>query len=236
MKTSIALAGISLAVAVGTAYGQIVTYGFSTDNTGSLGAGVGPGASVTPSAFNTASGLSPASGSPTISGGLATATGFNISGTDNATIAQTQGNYYEFSLTRDGGTSWSLGNLTFDIQGENATGSNAGPDSVSVFLSTTSSSSGFSLLGSTMTGVKGATFPDQSFSSSLSSANSSTAIFFRIVGFNGAGANGDLFIDNVAIGGTAFITPVPEPEHFAAIAGLALVGFGAWRRLAAKKA
>ncbi len=235
---------LACAIAISGALGfgtqaQIVTYSFATDNQATLGFGVTGVTSVAGGDFVTASGLSPASGSPNISGGAATAGGWKLNGAENSAAAIADNNYFSFSVSRGSGDTWSLGDLSFNALGSAGSGSSAGPDSVAVFVSTTSSSTGFNQLGATLTGVKGTTPVSylQPLSDVNVNVNDFTSLFFRIVAFTGAGNSGTLSIDSLTVGGTASpLTPVPEPEHYAAFAGLALVGFGAWRRIAGRKA
>jgi len=56
-------------------------------------------------------------------------------------------------------------------------------------------------------------------------------------GGNGnAGGPGDLYVDNLLVGlSFADVTPVPEPQQYAMLASLGLLGLAAWRRRAAAK-
>lgn len=76
-------------------------------------------------------------------------------------------------------------------------------------------------------------------------ATTSTPRTSTLSQFNGINPNGDwtLFIADVAPDGQGTLTTwgleftaVPEPQAYAAVAGLVLLGFGAYRRLAVKKA
>ena len=46
----------------------------------------------------------------------------------------------------------------------------------------------------------------------------------------GFGATGNYFNDSTGVKVEGSVTAVPEPGDYAAIGGLALVAFGAWRR------
>jgi hypothetical protein len=230
MKIISALAGISIAVAVGTAYGQIVTYNFTTDATPStVTTGIDTGLSSL--TFSAGAGVSGA----TVTSGRFEGSSFDGSAT--AAAGQTAENYFTFTVTADVGFQINLTSLSFDINSSSSPG--RGPDNVAVFFSRDGGA--FSQItlaeGASITRDNTPTYESKTDGLSQTGANSLT---FRFVGF-GTGspatqASGLMQIDNVQLDGLVIPTPVPEPEHFAAIAGLALVGFGAWRRLSAKKA
>ena len=56
------------------------------------------------------------------------------------------------------------------------------------------------------------------------STTTSTLVFTDV---SAQTVNGDVLLDDVVVNA---ITPVPEPAEYAAVAGLALAAFGAWRR------
>lgn len=85
----------------------------------------------------------------------------------------------------------------------------------------------YSVNGSSYTALSatGITATDTAYTVALPALT--TDVLYIQVGFGAAGLNA-VTIDNVAIGAT--VVAIPEPSSFAAIAGVALLGFAAYRR------
>ena len=86
--------------------------------------------------------------------------------------------------------------------------------------------------GSSWSATKTATNTTQSYNlSAISSLNSITGVYFRLITTSSPAAGGTNRVDNFTITGTAVAAAVPEPSTYAAIIGaVALVGAAVHRR------
>jgi len=166
-------------------------------------------------------------------GGVAYGTNGWPVGTDN-----TLGAYFAFSLTAT--DTITLDSLTFDERRSN-TGPIGGTQDITIQISTTSDSVGFSTIGTidltfdnagynnnaTATGPFPASFLVTGLPTSLMAGQS---LWVRIYASNAEGSTGTFTMDNVTINGTA---PVPEPGTVALLGlGLGTALFGLRRRRA----
>jgi hypothetical protein len=139
-------------------------------------------------------------------------TGFSTAGT----LSPANNDFLSFTLTADTGLALDVNTISFLVR-DRANG----PDT----LQLRSSLDGFSA-------SLGEVTPPSSFgtrSFTLGSGFDSVAgVEFRLYGYAAENVNGRLRLDDLAIDGAV----VPEPHEYAAAAGVALLGFAAWRRRA----
>lgn len=167
--------------------------------------------------------------------------GFKVSGGDtgaSATLATaiTDGNYFEFTLTAASGFELTL--TSIDMNGESSA---SGAADVALLSSVDgfTDSAAIATASDANVGTGGFDTDSSGFGSSITLSGMQyegvESISFRVYGWNissGAGVTSlrDLSGDDLEIFGTVSASAVPEPSSFAALAGLAMLGFVGSRR------
>ncbi len=143
----------------------------------------------------------------------------------------TSTDYLDFSFTAANGYQLSLTSLTLKVAG-----SNTAPNTLAVYYSANGfASATLADTNKTITATNNAT--PNNFTYTLSSVTG-TSFEFRIYGFgatgvdgtSGSSGSGSLRFDDIIVNGSLTATAVPEPSTYAALAGLAALGAGWWRR------
>ncbi|MBM3833589.1 MAG: hypothetical protein FJ403_10030 [Verrucomicrobia bacterium] len=209
MKTSLIFL-ISIASLIRSGPAQIVTFSF----TGSAG-----------DETSFAADAQPANGSvSSMSRGLGL-TATTSAGTFNAKSWTTgsaigSDDYYAFSITPNSGAHLTLTSLVMDERR-----SSSGIRNWSVRSSLDSFASD---LASFSVPDNDDTRTGQSTALGSAFQNLTASVEFRVYAFSAESGTGTWRIDNVVLNGT--LTSTPEPHEYAAVAGVALLGFAAYRR------
>lgn len=168
-------------------------------------------------------------GSTTMLSTTSASTGYSgVSGQYNAAASVVSGSSlnlssstaFQFTVTPAEGYTLSITNITL------ATRSTAsGPALISIRSSLDNFAS--DLVSASSSGTWSLISP-----SSFSTITSTSAVTFRIYGYNATGAAGtaNWRIDDLTISGSASLSAVPEPSTYAAFAGLSALVFAATRR------
>lgn len=216
MKRPLLYSLVLLAGAGTAAQGQLITFSFTgaAGNETSFAPDAQPSGAFV-SDMSRGSGISPSSTSGTFnSSGWTTSSGIDAN------------DYYTFSIAPDANYSLSVSSLTLD---ERRSGTGIRNWSVRSSLDDFGSDlSFFSVPDDTLTRIAQST----AFGSAFESLSS--AVEFRFYGFGAESGAGTWRIDNVQVNGT--LTAVPEPEEYAMLASLGLLGFAAYRHIQRRRA
>ncbi|MDB4474791.1 PEP-CTERM sorting domain-containing protein [Opitutaceae bacterium] len=131
--------------------------------------------------------------------------------------------YFSFTITVDSGYTMDLTSFSFD---GNRSGTGPANSVVEVFLNSSSQGTSSAFVVTDESGAPSGetnTFDH----TDLTSVTATGQVEYRIYGYNASGS-GNFRVDNLTAIGT--VSAVPEPSSFAALAGLAMLGFVATRR------
>ncbi len=193
-------------------HAQLVTYTFGSTATPVVSANQ-VATNLTASVFSGNSGTPSTGGTSPLSSGAYFAAS-SWSGSSPGT------NYFEFTITPDAGFVFSTTSISFDYRA-----TTTGPTTLAI---RSSADSYATQLGSFTTTADSNWYASGVVGTALS--NLTVATTFRIYGFGASSGGGTLRVDNVALGGSVSVSPVPEPATFALFGGITSLGLAAFRR------
>lgn len=145
--------------------------------------------------------------------------------TSNPNFSSASTDYFEATLTPDAGYSLNLDSVSFYIR----LSSFDGPRSWALTSSQDGHATPLGRLFSWQTGRTG----DYSFPLGAAFDAVTSPVTFRLYGFQSVLSSQRATLDDLIFDGS--LTVVPEPHEYAALAGLGLLGFAAWRRPRARR-